>query len=202
MVPRLRSHRPTADVVYSSSDYIGISDQARAQIQMNYDAAGPTVSPAEARRLEEESAKRLLADRKLILIVDLDQTIVHAAVEPTIGEWIAQGQAYDQAKAAREAKAKARTEKTKATKPDDGDDGDDRESSSDESEDDAPLVEPNPNWAMLKDVARFKLGPDPPTGSRRLRKPAEARDDGCDYYIKPRYVESRRSVLQVNLCAC
>lgn len=30
----------------------------------------------------------MLASRKLSLIVDLDQTIVHATVDPTVGEWL------------------------------------------------------------------------------------------------------------------
>lgn len=47
-----------------------------------------TVSLKEAQRLDSETKIRLLADRKLSLIVDLDQTIVHATVDPTVGEWM------------------------------------------------------------------------------------------------------------------
>ena len=46
-----------------------------------------TVSQAEANRAEEEAKKRLLAGKKLSLVVDLDQTIIHATVDPTVGEW-------------------------------------------------------------------------------------------------------------------
>jgi RNA polymerase II subunit A-like phosphatase len=42
----------------------------------------------EARRLEDETTTRLRNARKLSLIVDLDQTIVHATVDPTVAEWM------------------------------------------------------------------------------------------------------------------
>jgi RNA polymerase II subunit A C-terminal domain phosphatase len=45
------------------------------------------ISEREASRREEEAKRRLLAARKLSLVVDLDQTIIHAAVDPTIAEW-------------------------------------------------------------------------------------------------------------------
>ncbi|KAI9472463.1 MAG: hypothetical protein EXX96DRAFT_357301 [Benjaminiella poitrasii] len=45
---------------------------------MGYDNIGLTVSREEAERLEAENARRLLKSRKLSLIIDLDQTIVHA----------------------------------------------------------------------------------------------------------------------------
>lgn len=61
-------------------------------VRMTHDAAGPTVSHAEAHRIEQETADRLTKTRKLSLIVDLDQTVVHATVDPTVGEWMAQGE--------------------------------------------------------------------------------------------------------------
>lgn len=42
----------------------------------------------EAERLEKENAARLLKSRKLSLILDLDQTVVHATWDPTVGEWM------------------------------------------------------------------------------------------------------------------
>ncbi|KAK3047469.1 CTD phosphatase Fcp1 [Extremus antarcticus] len=45
------------------------------------------VSQAEASRADEEAKRRLLDTKKLSLVVDLDQTIIHATVEPTVGEW-------------------------------------------------------------------------------------------------------------------
>lgn len=71
---------------------------------MSYDNIGLTVSRSvnnvfyiffclylqvsqEAERLEKENAKRLLESRKLSLILDLDQTIVHASCDPRISHW-------------------------------------------------------------------------------------------------------------------
>ncbi|KZV82307.1 hypothetical protein EXIGLDRAFT_616922 [Exidia glandulosa HHB12029] len=54
-------------------------------LQMTHLVGGPTISLEEARRIETVS-----------LIVDLDQTtIVHATVDPTVGEWIYQGSAWE-----------------------------------------------------------------------------------------------------------
>ncbi|GAA5892694.1 protein serine/threonine phosphatase [Sporobolomyces salmoneus] len=69
-------------------DYTGFSDTARATISMVHDVGGLTVSLSEAHRLESATTQRLLSQKKLSLIVDLDQTIVHATVDPTVGEWL------------------------------------------------------------------------------------------------------------------
>ena len=45
------------------------------------------VSEDEASKVDEEAKRRLLASKKLSLVVDLDQTIIHATVDPTVGEW-------------------------------------------------------------------------------------------------------------------
>lgn len=136
---------------------------------MTHDANGPTVSLEEAQRIERETAEHLRKSRKLSLIVDLDQTIVHATVDPTVGEWIAEGEAWE----ARQAERKAsQGEESDATAVDDDD-------------------EVNPNWEALKDVKKFRLGPEA-LGSPRLRgMKGKGRDksvetDGCMYYIKPR----------------
>ena len=60
----------------------------RATIHMAHDNAGLTVSQREAARLEDDAKRRLLSSRKLSLVVDLDQTIIHATVDPTVGEWM------------------------------------------------------------------------------------------------------------------
>jgi len=46
-----------------------------------------TVSKDEAAKAEEEAKRRLIASQKLSLVVDLDQTIIHATVDPTVAEW-------------------------------------------------------------------------------------------------------------------
>ena len=73
----------TCRVAYNTSTL----DSARAPINMIHGNTALTVSQAEATRAEEEAKKRLLAGKKLSLVVDLDQTIIHATVDPTVGEW-------------------------------------------------------------------------------------------------------------------
>lgn len=54
---------------------------------MVHDNVSLTVSPDEATKVEDEAKRRLLASKKLSLVVDLDQTIIHATVDPTVAEW-------------------------------------------------------------------------------------------------------------------
>lgn len=65
-----------------------VMDSTRAPIQMTHDNTSLTVSKNEATRMEEDAKRRLLASEKLSLVVDLDQTIIHATVDPTVGEWM------------------------------------------------------------------------------------------------------------------
>ena len=62
-------------------------DTERAKINMIHDQNYLTVSQGVASKAEEELQQRLLKHRKLSLVVDLDQTIIHACIEPTVGEW-------------------------------------------------------------------------------------------------------------------
>ena len=158
-----------------SYDYTGFSDTSRASIQMTHLANGPLVSLEEAQRIEKETAQHLLKSRKLSLIVDLDQTIVHATVDPTVGEWIAEGEAWE-ARQAQKAEAVAQNKEA---------DSDDTASDVDD--------EVNPNWEALKDVKKFRLGPEAlgqPSfrGPKGKGKEKAVENDGCMYYIKPRYV--------------
>lgn len=54
---------------------------------MVHDNSSLTVSQDEATRVEEDAKRRLLGSRRLSLVVDLDQTIIHATVDPTVAEW-------------------------------------------------------------------------------------------------------------------
>lgn len=45
------------------------------------------ISRQEATNLDTQLVSRLRRDKKLILVVDLDQTVIHCGVDPTIGEW-------------------------------------------------------------------------------------------------------------------
>lgn len=124
---------------------------------MTHSGKGPTVSFEEAQKLETETATYLLQQRKLSLIVDLDQTIVHATVDPTVGEWIVEGEAW-------EARHRAEAEAPVA-------------------DEDDPV---NPNWEALKDVAKFVLGPEAIGQSPRNNTTPKFNIPGCMYYIKPR----------------
>ncbi|RPD82230.1 hypothetical protein L226DRAFT_556142 [Lentinus tigrinus ALCF2SS1-7] len=155
----------------TSYDYTGYSDASRASIQMTHLANGPLVSLEEAQRIEQETAQHLYRSRKLSLIVDLDQTIVHATVDPTVGEWIAEGEAWE----ARQAKKAAGTEEKETEPGEEGAGGDD---------------EVNPNWEALKDVKKFRLGPEalgqPHQRNKGKGKEKLIEQEGCMYYIKPR----------------
>ncbi|KAH8645811.1 hypothetical protein BX600DRAFT_373960, partial [Xylariales sp. PMI_506] len=62
-------------------------DTDRATIAMVHDDIALKVSATEAARLELQLQERLLGQRKLSLVVDLDQTIIHACIDPTVREW-------------------------------------------------------------------------------------------------------------------
>ncbi len=142
---------------------------------MTHLANGPTVSLEEAQRIEQETAQHLYRSRKLSLIVDLDQTIVHATVDPTVGEWINEGEAWEERQVKKAAGEVVEKEKGKVDQPDTED-------------------EVNPNWDALKDVKKFRLGPEALGQPHQRHKPGPKgkekliEQDGCMYYIKPRYV--------------
>lgn len=59
----------------------------RAKVNMTHDNTALLISEKEAIRAEEDSKLRLLNAKKLSLIVDLDQTVIHTTCERTIAEW-------------------------------------------------------------------------------------------------------------------
>lgn len=62
----------------------------RATINTVHDRHGMhtvLVSQDETVRADEEAKRRLLDQRKLTLVVDLDQTVIQCCVEETVGEW-------------------------------------------------------------------------------------------------------------------
>ena len=63
------------------------TDASRATVATLHDQTGLLVSQNLAARAEYETQRRLLRQGKLILVVDLDQTIIHACVDPTIADW-------------------------------------------------------------------------------------------------------------------
>ena len=62
-------------------------ESARAGINMFHNNVQLMVSKSEANKAEDEAKRRLLVAKKLSLVVDLDQTIIHATVDPTVADW-------------------------------------------------------------------------------------------------------------------
>ena len=62
-------------------------DSSRATINMVHNNNALTVSAEEATRVEDEAKRRLLATKKLSLVVDVDQSIIHDTVDPTVADW-------------------------------------------------------------------------------------------------------------------
>ena len=52
-----------------------------------HSSANVKVSREEAIRMDTEDMRHLIEMQKLALIVDLDQTIIHVTVDPTVKEW-------------------------------------------------------------------------------------------------------------------
>ncbi|ORX40742.1 hypothetical protein BD324DRAFT_611918 [Kockovaella imperatae] len=77
----------------TTDDYLtrGGPSKYAGSYEMSHDSLGVTVSTNEAKRLENVTKETLLSSKRLSLIVDLDQTIIHTTVDPTVGEWIEQG---------------------------------------------------------------------------------------------------------------
>lgn len=73
--------------IEDEKDYTGYTYEDRATIAMSYDNSGLKISIDEATKIERKTIERLNKERKLILVVDLDQTVIHATVDPTVGEW-------------------------------------------------------------------------------------------------------------------
>ncbi|KAK0644826.1 RNA polymerase II subunit A C-terminal domain phosphatase [Lasiodiplodia hormozganensis] len=62
-------------------------DIDRATVVRAHGSTALKISEDVAIRAEEEAKRRLLSSKKLSLVVDLDQTIIHATVDPTVAEW-------------------------------------------------------------------------------------------------------------------
>ncbi|KIW05699.1 uncharacterized protein PV09_03559 [Verruconis gallopava] len=60
---------------------------SRATVATSHNNTALKVSERVANTRSEELTRRLLESRKLSLVVDLDQTIIHATVDPTVAEW-------------------------------------------------------------------------------------------------------------------
>ncbi|KAH7410305.1 hypothetical protein DE146DRAFT_644476 [Phaeosphaeria sp. MPI-PUGE-AT-0046c] len=63
------------------------TNDKRATVNIAHKHTALLVSHDEAVRAEEDTKKRLLNSKKLTLIVDLDQTVIHTTCERTVAEW-------------------------------------------------------------------------------------------------------------------
>ena len=73
----------------TTMDYTAAAPEtARAKTTVTPNHQALRISDDEAARSDEEAKQRLLDRRKLSLVVDLDLTIIHASVDPTIKEWM------------------------------------------------------------------------------------------------------------------
>ena len=63
-------------------------DTVRANTTVTPNHQALRISDEEAARSDQEAKQRLIDQRKLSLVVDLDLTIIHASVDPTIKEWM------------------------------------------------------------------------------------------------------------------
>ncbi|KAK5725396.1 CTD phosphatase Fcp1 [Elasticomyces elasticus] len=71
------------EVTYSTTR----NNTERAKINTVHGNTKLLVSQDQANHEDNEAKRRLIKSRKLSLVVDLDQTIIHATVDPTVAEW-------------------------------------------------------------------------------------------------------------------
>lgn len=133
-------------------------------------------------RLDNLTRDTLLRTRKLSLIVDLDQTIIHTTVDPTVGDWMAEIEEDERAENASAAvdKEQVAEEPAADTTTPPGSPATSRPAAGKRKR------EPNPNAEALRDVAKFELSDDPPPPGPRHKGKLPERW----YYTKPRSVSS------------
>jgi RNA polymerase II subunit A-like phosphatase len=157
-------------------------------IEMSHDSLGVTVSSNEAKRLENQIKEDLLKSRKLTLIVDLDQTIIHTTVDPTVGEWMAEIERdeVEEKKGVSAIQSGGKEKDGSGAGPSTTPQASPRASSSVE------MKEKNPNADALRDVARFTLQDDLPPGYKPPKKAKGKTQSEFDryYYTKPRWVDT------------
>jgi len=129
----------------------------------------------------------LLSNRKLSLIVDLDQTIIHTTVDPTVGDWMAEI-AHEEEEEEISPPPFAMAESAEPAEAGKGEGETTTPPGSPPPPPSRPIkrkrrAEPNPNAEALKDVARFTLADDPAPGQGQGRK---GKQPERYYYTKPR----------------
>nr|XP_018260686.1 uncharacterized protein I303_06401 [Kwoniella dejecticola CBS 10117]OBR82844.1 hypothetical protein I303_06401 [Kwoniella dejecticola CBS 10117] len=201
----------TEDDYLSAPAPVNSSEQAGPSrhpggFEVTHDAMGVTVSKNEAHRLDNLTRDNLLSSRKLSLIVDLDQTIIHTTVDPTVAEWMDEIDAYNRQESSSPSRSSSIDQPEypgRSTGPSEQPNGaDEKESTTPptspplvtktlppESSPSPTRLEKNPNSEALSDVARFQIADDLPPGYvKPRRKPGESivQMQGRWYFTKPR----------------
>ncbi|WVR07840.1 hypothetical protein IAU60_004883 [Kwoniella sp. DSM 27419] len=187
----------TEDDYLSAPPPAGSSSQAGPSrhpggFEITHDAMGVTVSKQEAQRLDNLTRDALLASRRLSLIVDLDQTIIHTTVDPTVAEWMEEIEADRRAEKSDDGKTTTPPVSPGPQPVDSTTPPHSPYAASKPLPDIAPPRprEVNPNAEALKDVARFQIADDVPPGQvkpqKRGVKDSVVQMQGRWYYTKPR----------------
>ncbi|WWD03440.1 hypothetical protein V865_001492 [Kwoniella europaea PYCC6329] len=192
----------------TEDDYLSIPAQASSSSQagpsrgfeVTHDSMGVTVSKNEAHRLDNLTRDALLSSRKLSLIVDLDQTIIHTTVDPTVAEWMDEIDQYNRETESASPPQKPQDQRS-TTPPALPPDVNDKISTTPPTSPHnanatlpqltpSPPRERNPNTDALKDVARFQIADDLPPGYIKPKiKPVQEKMvqmQGRWYFTKPR----------------
>ena len=69
----------------------GATSGERSHVPVMHDTLQLTVSRGEATRLQQNQTERLTRQRKLVLVCDLDETLVHATERPHVRELVVDG---------------------------------------------------------------------------------------------------------------
>ncbi|WRT70407.1 uncharacterized protein IL334_007405 [Kwoniella shivajii] len=176
--------------------------------EVTHDSMGVTVSKNEAERLDNLTRDALLSTRRLSLIVDLDQTIIHTTVDPTVAEWMEEIE-FDQSYNNVESSSPSQSETRSTTPPLSpttaaGSDAPNMRPTESTTPPTSPHIanlalpkispprrskEKNPNAVALKDVAKFQIADDLPPGyTKPRRRPGQKwiEMQGRWYFTKPR----------------
>lgn len=126
-------------------------------------------------------------------MVDLDQTIIHAAVDPTIGEWLDEcfGKGSNVCEL-RAAEGRPDSGAVEARKPEETKEEGEGAKSEENAKVDGAFAgkeeskSNNPNADAIKDVFRFQLPNELPPHLKGKYRQVIRHEDMCWYYIKPR----------------
>ncbi|KAJ9095671.1 hypothetical protein QFC21_005543 [Naganishia friedmannii] len=176
------------------------SEGANQGIEISHDDSRVKVSYDQAHKIALEARVKLLTEKRLILVVDLDQTIIHAAVDPTIGEWLDEcfgkgsnvcelraGVSRHPEMGVLEARGPQESHKGTKEAADKSEKDVQVDGQSDAEQSGKEEKKPdNPNADAIRDVFRFQLPNELPPHLKGKYRQVIRHEDMCWYYIKPR----------------